>query len=133
MENSIYNNSQGWETIYGQIVGKANNYQAVPDGQGGKRIIKNEAIRQYERMFCRACKIYKGRNIDSRFKLEVHIYNRSSRFDLDNGLKTLCDCLQYVGAIKDDNLCECIEAHKHTDPMRPRVTFRLTETQPRML
>ena len=31
-----------WETIFGQVVSKANNYQAVPDGKGGRRIIKSD-------------------------------------------------------------------------------------------
>lgn len=119
-----------WETIKGQIIGKANNYLAVPDGAGGKRIIKNETIRAYEKIFCEQCKQYKGRRIAQPFKLEAHIYNQSGRFDLDNALKTLLDCLQYVGAITNDNLCTDIEAHKHTDPKNPRISFRIIEKQP---
>lgn len=38
-----------WETILGQVVSKANNYQAVPDGKGGRRIIKSDKMRNYER------------------------------------------------------------------------------------
>ena len=36
------------ETIYGQVIAKANNYQAVPGKDGQKRIIKNDRIREYE-------------------------------------------------------------------------------------
>lgn len=35
------------ETIYGQIVAKANHYMSVPGKGGAKRIIKDEVIRAY--------------------------------------------------------------------------------------
>ena len=53
-----------YETIYGQIVSKANSYQAVPDKQGGKRIIKNTQIRKYEKSFIKQCSIYKNKQIN---------------------------------------------------------------------
>ena len=37
------------EIIHGQIVAKANHYQAVPGKAGERRIIKDEVIRAYER------------------------------------------------------------------------------------
>ena len=36
------------EVIHGQIIAKANHYQAVPGKSGTKRIIKDEKIRAYE-------------------------------------------------------------------------------------
>ena len=39
------------EVIHGQIIAKANHYQAVPGKLGMKRIIKDEKIRAYERSF----------------------------------------------------------------------------------
>lgn len=117
------------ETIYGQIVAKANNYLAVPDGHGGRRIIKDKAIRDYERAFIQQCRIYKGRGIDTDFTLHVKVYESSMAYDLDNSLKTLLDCLQYVGAIKDDNLCTRIVAEKHIDRRRPRVEYAIQTAQ----
>lgn len=117
------------EIIYGQIVGKANNYMVVPDGNG-KRIIKNEKIRAYERNFAKQCKIYANKRISSRFHLFVKVYNTSNRFDLDNALKTLADCLQYVGAITNDNLCTKIVAEKILDVRNPRVEFMIVNEQP---
>jgi len=46
------------ETIYGQIVAKANHYMSVPGKGGAKRIIKDEVIRAYERNFIKQCKTY---------------------------------------------------------------------------
>ncbi len=61
------------ETIYGQIVAKANHYQAVPGKNGTKRIIKDEVIRAYERSFIAQCKTYRDRRISSRFRLFVKV------------------------------------------------------------
>lgn len=115
------------ETILGQIVGKANHYQAVPGRNGEKRIIKDGKIRAYERSFMEQCTKYRNRRVSSRFRLFVRVWHGSVRFDLDNSLKTLLDCLQMAGAITDDKLCYQIEAEKHIDKRNPRVEFALLE------
>ena len=104
------------ETIYGQIIAKANHYQAVPGKFGAKRIIKDEKIRTYERSFAQQCKMYRNRGISSRFRLFVRVFHSSVRFDLDNSLKTLLDCLQMVGAITDE-----------IDRYHPRIEFAILE------
>lgn len=113
------------EVILGQIIAKANNYQAVPNGTGGRRMIKNSKVRAYEKNFQRQCHIYAGRMINRQFELVVEVYYANNSFDLDNSLKTLLDCLQYVGAITNDNLCTRIVADKRIDPYRPRVEFSI--------
>lgn len=113
------------EVIHGQIVAKANNYQAVPDGAGGRRMIKNSKVRAYEQSFIRQCRIYAGRMIDWPFELIATVYYRHNKYDLDNSLKTLLDCLQYAGAITNDNLCRRIVADKCIDPYHPRVEFSI--------
>ena len=121
------------ETIYGQILAKANHYQAVPDkATGGSRIILDEAYRRYAQNFKQQCKVYKDRLIDAPFILYVHVWHSSNRFDLDNSLKSLLDLLQDVRAITDDNLCIGIQAVKHIDKQRPRIEYCIYETQPRL-
>lgn len=115
------------EIIFGQIVAKANHYQAVPDKNGQRRIIKDNAIRKYEQNFLRQCSLYRNRRISTRFKLNVTVFHSSMRYDLDNSLKTLLDCLQMAGAITDDKLCVKIEAEKRLDKYRPRVEYELVE------
>lgn len=115
------------EVIHGQIIAKANHYQAVPGKFGRKRIIKDEKIRAYESSFVEQCKVYRNKRISSRFRLFVRVFHSSVRFDLDNSLKTLLDCLQMVGAITDDNLCFQIEAQKLIDKYHPRIEFALLE------
>lgn len=75
------------EVIHGQIIAKANHYQAVPGKGDTKRIIKDGKIRAYERSFIEQCKIYRNRRISSRFRLFVRVWHSSERFDLDNSLK----------------------------------------------
>lgn len=115
------------EIIHGQILAKANHYQAVSGKFGTKRIIKDEKIRTYERSFAQQCKMYRNRGISSRFRLFVRVFHSSVRFDLDNSLKTLLDCLQMVGAITDDKLCFQIEAEKKIDRYHPRIEFAILE------
>lgn len=121
------------ETIYGQIIAKANHYQAVPGKFGVKRIIKDEKIRAYEKSFMQQCKIYRNKGISGRFRLFVRVYHSSVRFDLDNSLKTLLDCLQMAGAITDDKLCFQIEAEKKIDRYHPRIEFAILEVNEQKL
>lgn len=121
------------ETIFGQVVSKANNYQVGNNQHGSRYIIKSPEIRAYERSFCRQCKIYKDKQIDGRFTLFIAVYESSMRYDLDNALKTILDCLQYAGAITNDNLCAKIVAEKRLDKNNPRVVFAIQEHEPRLL
>ena len=118
------------ETIYGQVVSKANSYMTVPDSAGGRRIIKNEQIRAYERSFLDQCRIYRGKGISRPFRLHVTVFESSNAYEIDNALKTILDCLQYAGAIANDNLCIGISATKKIDRRRPRVVYGIEETEP---
>ena len=117
------------DTISGQVVRQATNYAIGNDKHGQRYIIKSEAMRAYERSFMEQCRIYKDRNVNCYFTLYVAVYESSVRYDLDNALKTLLDCLQMVKAITDDNLCRKIVAEKRIDKHRPRVVFAIEPQQ----
>ena len=119
------------ETIFGQVISKANNYQ-IGDSSSGKHIIKSQELRDYERSFFQQCTIYKNRLIAKPFRLRIDVYESSIRYDLDNALKTILDCLQYSKAITDDNLCIGIDATKHIDSRCPRIVYSIEETEPRL-
>lgn len=121
-----------WETIMGQVPSKSNSYLAVPDSAGGRRIIKDERVRAYERSFATQCTVYRGRNISRPFNLHAVVYESTWSYDLDNAFKALLDNLQYVGAITNDNLCVSITARKAIDPQNPRVMYAIEETEPRL-
>lgn len=119
------------ETIFGQVVSKANNY-CIGGGAGGKHIVKSAAIKAYERSFVKQCQIYKNKMINGRFTLYVAVYESSNRYDLDNALKTILDCLQMAKVITDDNLCVKIVAEKRIDKQKPRIVYGIKEHEPRL-
>lgn len=119
-----------WETIKGQIPSKSNSYIAVPDSAGGRRIIKSDKVREYERTFSQQCVIYRDRNISKPFSLHAVVYETTWSYDLDNAFKALLDNLQYVGAITNDNLCVSISARKAIDSQNPRVKYAIEEHEP---
>lgn len=122
-----------WEIIRGQCISKSNGYVAVPDtATGGRRIIKSDKVRNYERSFEKQCIIYRDRYIDKPFIFHLVVYESSWAFDLDGAFKILLDKLQDVHAITNDNLCIEIKARKVLDPTNPRVAFALQEVEPRL-
>ena len=119
-----------WETILGQVVSKSNNYEAVPDGKGGRRIIKSDKMRNYEHSFAQQCRLYRDRLISKPFILHAVVYESTWAFDLDNALKGTLDCLQSARAITNDNLCIAINARKAIDGQNPRLMYAIEETEP---
>lgn len=121
------------EVIHGQILAKANHYQAVPDtANGGRRIILDEAYRAYQKSFMQQCHVYKNRCINRPFLLFCHVWFRTNASDVDGMIKSLLDLLQDVHAISNDNLCVEVHAVKHVDPVRPRIEFAIAELEPRL-
>ncbi len=64
--------------------------------------------------------------------MHIIVYHSSNRYDLDNSLKTVLDCLQYAKAIKDDKLCVRINAEKRIDRNNPRIVFHIEELEPNL-
>lgn len=120
------------ETIYGQVVSKANNYTVGNNSGMGRHIVKTPELKAYERSFLRQCRTYANRMISGRFTLFVTVYESSKRYDLDNALKTILDCLQMAKAITNDNFCTKIVAEKKLDRVTPRVVFAIEEHEPRL-
>ena len=116
------------ETIYGQVVAKANHYQAVPGKNGERRIIKDAAIRNYETSFVLQCRKYRDMKINRPFRFECDVYYTDNNHDLDNSIKTVLDCLQMAGAITNDNLMHELTARKHIS-QQPRITFGIEVLQ----
>lgn len=87
-------------------------------------LAKSPDLKKYEKSFI----IQWGKNpfkIDGEFEFEVDVYYPTRRSDLDNSLKVTLDCLQQVGAIKNDNLCMGIVARKFLDKEKPRIEFTI--------
>lgn len=119
------------ETIYGTIPSKSNSY-TVGRVNGHPCIVKSNEMKKYERNFVKQCTLYQGKNISEPFRLIVDVFYPDHTHDLDNSLKGLLDCLQYVGAISNDNLCIEITAKRHYDRYKPRVEFSIEEVYEQM-
>ena len=114
--------------VFGEIPAKANHYQVVLSKGNSKRarIIKDNAVRNYEGWFVRQVKKAPGVPrvpICMPFTISVDVCYTNARHDLDNSLKTLLDCIQMAGIIKDDVLCKEIRAKKLVDKYTPYVHF----------
>ena len=68
----------------------------------------------------------RNKMIEERFKIELDVYFKSDRPDIDNSLKIILDCLQECKAIKNDRQCVEIHVRKLIDKINPRVEFILT-------
>lgn len=119
-----------WQTIMGNVPSKSNSYRIVTfkskDGkQSYSHLAKTKDLAKYERDFKLQCIGYRNAGIDQAFCFEIKVYFRRAQSDLDGCFKSVLDCLQEVGAIKNDNKCVRIQAEKYIDPSNPRIEFRI--------
>lgn len=113
------------QVIHGNIPSKSNSYRIVTlCGHGS--LAKTPSLKEYEESFYAQCSI-RGKNIQGFFKLDVDIYYKNMRPDLDNAFKVLLDCLQTCKVIKNDRQCMEIHARKIVDKKDPRVEFEIEE------
>ncbi len=114
------------QTIYGNPPSKSNSYRIITI-KGHGSLCKTKALTQYEKDFYIQCNHYRNKNIEGYFEFHIDVYYPSQRSDLDNSLKCCLDCLQKVGAVKNDNLCIKIVAQKFLDKLNPRIEFEIVE------
>jgi Holliday junction resolvase RusA-like endonuclease len=116
------------ETILGNVPSKSNSYKIIKIGNRYS-LGKAKALKDYEKSFIEQCQLYKDKNIEDEFEFCIDVYYDSRRPDLDNSLKIVLDCLQKVGAIKNDNKCIKITAHKLLDKENPRIEYSINLKQ----
>lgn len=114
------------QTIYGNVPSKSNCYKVVTIN-GHASLAKTPALKRYEDNFFIQCGAYRNAGIEGYFELYIDVYYPSQRSDLDNSLKIVLDCLQRMGAVKNDNRCVKILARKFLDKKNPRIEFKLME------
>jgi Holliday junction resolvase RusA-like endonuclease len=111
-------------TIYGQVPSKSNGYRIISI-RGHGSLAKTKELKDYEKAF--ALQFGKREKILGNFEVEVDVYFRSNRSDLDGMFKVFLDCLQQVQAIDNDRYCMKIVARKFVDKDNPRVEFKIKE------
>lgn len=117
--------------VYGRVPAKSNCYIVIklkpkdPAKKEHYSLAKSSELRKYEKDFMYQCVMYKNKNIQGPFRLEMTVYFANKRSDLDNSLKVVLDCLQEVKAFPNDSECEEIDIKKRVDPGNPRVEFAI--------
>lgn len=114
------------QVIYGVCPSKSNCYRIITIGKGDKQhssLAKTKTLEEYEKQFYLQCNMYRNKNITGLFEFHMDVYYPSNRSDLDNSCKVVLDCLQKVGAIKNDNNCVALRINKFKDAEKPRVEF----------
>lgn len=110
-----------WITVNGAPPSKSNRYRI-----NGNRMYKSEDVTRYEYgFFAQAMKV-RDRLIDD-FDLELRVFFPDRRQDLDGAFKVVLDCLQKMGAIKNDRKCQSIKAWRFIDKDNPRIELRIHE------
>lgn len=116
-------------TIDGQPVSKSNSYEVkmVKTAKGMRpTIIKSMKVRMFEMSFRKQLpSILEELRIDKPFIIDIDFYFRTKASDIDNGPKAVMDCLQYAGAITNDNLCYQMNLKKYVDRSHPRIEFKI--------
>jgi Holliday junction resolvase RusA-like endonuclease len=110
------------QIIQGICPSKSNCYKVGPHG-----LYKSKALADYEKAFYLQCHYYRNKAITGLFELHLDVYYPANRADLDNALKCILDCLEHVGAIKNDRNCVKIVAQKFVSRNEPRIEFEIRE------
>ena len=114
------------QVILGQTPSKSNCYKIITlHGHGS--LAKTTALKAYEKSFYLQCNHYRNKNIKGLFELQLDVYNRSQRPDLDGSFKIVLDCMQSCKAISNDRNCVKIVAQKFVDKVNPRIEFTIKE------
>lgn len=123
LNNHCFNMIQ--ETILGKVPAKSNSYKIITIN-GHMSLGKSKELKDYENYFWIQCHNRKL-NIDVPFVLDLKVYFKDNRPDLDNSLKLILDCLQLSGVIKNDRLCKKIIAERFIDKNSPRIELTITK------
>jgi Holliday junction resolvase RusA-like endonuclease len=109
-------------TITGNVPSNSNCYRIIRLGSRCS-LAKGKDLKDYEKSFLTQYRA--SETLECEFGINLTVYYPSRRADLDNSLKIILDCLQKAGAIKNDNKCVEIIAHRQLDKENPRIEFNL--------
>lgn len=116
--------------IYGHPPSKANSYKIRGNSLG-----KAQKVTEYEEAFrlqvnaIRSTGLLPKETLEGEFHLELDIFYKDNRSDLDNSAKVILDCLQSNGVIRNDRNLTRLVMTKHVDKEHPRIEFTLNNAR----
>jgi len=112
--------------IYGHPPSKANSYKIRGNSLG-----KAQKVTEYEEAFrlqvnaIRSTGLLPKEIIEGMFAINIDVYYKDKKSDLDNSAKVILDCLQANKVIKNDRDCIRLVLNKKLDKDQPRIEFEI--------
>jgi Holliday junction resolvase RusA-like endonuclease len=113
--------------IYGHPPSKANSYKIRGNSLGkAQKVVEYEEAFRLQVNAIRSTGLIPKETIEGEFYLELDVYYKDNRSDLDNSAKVILDCLQANGVIRNDRNLTRLVMNKKVDKDHPRIEFTLT-------
>jgi Holliday junction resolvase RusA-like endonuclease len=113
--------------IYGHPPSKANSYKIRGNSLGkAQKVVEYEEAFRLQVNAIRSIGLLTKETIEGEFYLELDVYYKDNRSDLDNSAKVILDCLQANGVIRNDRNLTRLVMTKKVDKDHPRIEFTLT-------
>lgn len=112
--------------IYGHPPSKANSYKIRGNSLG-----KAQKVTEYEEAFrlqinaIRSAGLFPKGCMVGMFAINIDVYYKDNRSDLDNSAKVILDCLQANKVIDNDRNCIRLVLNKKLDKEHPRIEFEI--------
>lgn len=121
-------------TILGNVPSKSNCYKIITlpggrNGMGRASLAKTKIVKQYEKAFALQVPAAAKKGIEIPVKISLAIYFHSRRQDIDSPCKTILDCIQNNGIIKNDRQVHELHVLKKLDRKNPRVEIKIEPYQ----
>jgi len=113
--------------IYGHPPSKANSYKIRGNSLGkAQKVVEYEEAFRLQINAIRSIGLLPKETIEGEFYLDLDVYYKDNRSDLDNSAKVILDCLQANGVIRNDRNLTRLVMTKKVDKDHPRIEFTLT-------
>jgi Holliday junction resolvase RusA-like endonuclease len=113
--------------IYGHPPSKANSYKIRGNSLGkAQKVVEYEEAFRLQVNAIRSTGLLPKETIEGEFYLDLDVYYKDNRSDLDNSAKVILDCLQANGVIRNDRNLTRLVMTKKVDKDHPRIEFTLT-------
>jgi Holliday junction resolvase RusA-like endonuclease len=112
--------------IYGHPPSKANSYKIRGNSLGkAQKVVEYEEAFRLQVNAIRSTGLLPKGCIVGMFAINIDVYYKDKRSDLDNSAKVILDCLQANQVIDNDRNCIRLVLNKKLDKEQPRIEFEI--------